>query len=185
MSTDTNAVHYVCTYEEARALLAAQREFNVRTCGCRTKHPGAHADNDCCLWFTDANPEVNGQGRPITAEAAATLLERARTTGLIIRPFRDFETQTETIGICSCCGCCCSYFHDTPREECDKGACIEQTAADACTLCGLCVSACLFQARAIIDGALQINGDNCFGCGICADTCPTNAVRMIRREMPG
>ncbi len=176
------AQHYVCTYEEARRLLAAQTAFYLRTCGCRERHPGNHADNNCCLWFTSAYPDIHGPSEEISPEAVRLLVERARETGWIVRPFRDFDTLTEVIGICFCCTCCCSYFNDIPREACDKGACIEQTELSKCTACGLCVAACHFAARAVPQGQLQLDRTRCFGCGLCVESCPTGAIGMVARE---
>lgn len=179
---DVAAVHYVCTYKDSLPILEAQSEFYLRTCGCRARHPENHADSNCCLWFNAGeSSDEFGPAKRITRDAAAAMVEHARETGLIIRPFRDFKNLTDAIGICFCCTCCCSYFNDVGQEACDKGACIEQTDAQLCNVCGLCVDACHFNARILEDDVLQISKGQCYGCGLCADACPTDAIRMVGR----
>jgi len=176
------AVHYVCTFDEGKSLLAGQTEFYLRPCGCRTSNSRQpHADNNYCLWFTAEYQEGWGEPKTITTADAEQHLERARREGLVIRPFRDFGNRSDVIGICFCCACCCNYFSKSPHEACDLGAYIEQTESDLCNDCGHCEPACLFHARTLPDGALQVDHDRCYGCGNCTDVCPTDAIRMVGR----
>jgi len=177
---DATAIHYVCTLAEGAALLAQQQEFYLRTCGCRARHAGNHEDNNRCLWFSTNYLEDYAFSERISADAATSLLQAASDEGLVIRPFRDFQQRTDVAGICLCCACCCSYFHDTPREACDKGALIESTREDLCTDCGLCVPTCRFGARTL-EETLTIDRDHCYGCGLCEGACPTGAIAMGNR----
>jgi heterodisulfide reductase subunit A-like polyferredoxin len=105
----------------------------------------------------------------------------AEEGGLVARPFRDEEERVRTEGICFCCDDCCAYFLD-PTEVCDRGDLIETTGRDECDDCGLCVEACRFGARSIVEGALALRRENCYGCGLCVGACPRGAVRMVRRQ---
>ena len=44
-----------------------------------------------------------------------------------------------------------------------------------CSGCGLCVAACPYEAREIVDGKARIIEVLCQGCGACATACPNGA----------
>ena len=48
---------------------------------------------------------------------------------------------------------------------------------DACTLCGLCVQGCPFDALAIADDVLRVS-EECVLCGACVKQCPENALSI-------
>ena len=128
--------------------------------------------------FADA--EASGSGkRRIDRGAAESILETARTSGLVARPFRD-EPRQAIEGICFCCDDCCWYFR-RPEERCDKGALIERTRMEGCTHCGLCVAPCHFHARSMGAGALVVERALCYGCGLCVVACPEGCVEMVQR----
>ena len=81
MSNDnTAAIHYVCTYDEGKSLLAAQQEFSLRTCGCRARNPLQHADNNCCLWFTTDYQEEQAYSEQITVRTRQSCWSRQKAT---------------------------------------------------------------------------------------------------------
>lgn len=55
---------------------------------------------------------------------------------------------------------------------------------DACTLCGMCVTAChdaAYDALSSIDKDIQVDIDKCRICGLCIAVCKPNALSIIRR----
>jgi electron transport complex protein RnfB len=176
--------HYVCSHEEARRLIEAQSGFRLTNCGCR-QETGAckRSRTDVCLMFPGAKV-TSDDGVPwaISREEALAVLREAGRKRLVARPWRE-ETPERTDGICFCCDCCCGYFREPGRWECDKGALVERTNRDACTNCGTCVEVCYFGARSLDEkgGSLVVDGEKCYGCGLCVAACPENNIELVPR----
>ncbi len=176
-------LHYVCTYNEAEHLIAANSAFWVCNCSCREGRGGCRRSRlDLCLMFR-GDIQTSGSGlKKITRQEAMALVEEAVRCRLVARPFRDEKGRSITEGICFCCDDCCGYFLN--REEiCDEGALIEKTDLEMCTLCGDCLDVCYFGARVMENGNLHIIRQNCFGCGLCAVACPEKCIEMTERSI--
>lgn len=182
MNENKRPQHFVCTWEEAGQLIDKHREFWVCNCGCREGKKGCQRSRmDVCMTFA-VEATVTGSGRrQISRAEAIAVLDEARDKYLVARPFRDEATRTVTEGICFCCSDCCGYFLN-PEEVCDKGAFIEKTDMDACTICGDCEAVCHFKARLVVGDEMLIESDNCHGCGLCAAACPTDCIELIMRS---
>ncbi len=183
------AMHYVCTHDEARALIDARQSFWVCNCGCREARGGcARSRIDVCLWFGGTGGSGGGSSgsdkRAITRGHVETILEEAKEKNLVSRPFREMEGKTvllgTTDGICFCCDDCCGYFLN-PAERCDRGAFVERTYMALCNDCLACVDVCRFGARRAAGRRLAIDHDSCYGCGLCVTTCPTDGIAMVPR----
>ncbi len=175
------ALHYVCTHDHALALINAHDTFYLSNCGCReSKGQCARSRMDVCLIFSASDPGSGSGLKKISRSEAEAVFHEAVTRRLVARPFRD-AAFTQTDGICFCCDDCCGYFLN--REEiCDKGDHIEKTDWEKCTHCGVCVPACYFHARQMIDTTLVVQHDDCYGCGLCIDACPIDCINMIIRK---
>jgi Pyruvate/2-oxoacid:ferredoxin oxidoreductase delta subunit len=174
-------MHYVCTWDEARALVDTHDQFWVSNCGCRERRGGcARSRMDVCLMF---NPEDQGSGsgkKEITRSQVDEILKEAEAKYLVTRPFRNDLNKAVTDGICFCCDDCCGYFLD-PTDRCDRGKLIEITDLNRCTHCGLCVDVCYFLTRTMVEGKINVDRDYCFGCGLCVAICPEKCIDMILR----
>jgi Pyruvate/2-oxoacid:ferredoxin oxidoreductase delta subunit len=182
MDSQDLTIHYVCTWDEAGALIDTHDKFWVSNCGCRERRGGcARSRMDVCLMF---NPEDQGSGsgkKEITRSQADEILKEAKAKYLVTRPFRNDLNKTVTDGICFCCDDCCGYFLD-PTDKCDRGNLIEITDLNQCTHCGLCVDVCYFLTRTMVEGKINVDRDYCFGCGLCVAICPEKCIDMILRR---
>jgi ferredoxin len=174
-------MHYVSDWAQAGQLIEAHQTFWVCNCGCRESHVHcSQSRKDVCLSFV--NEGVSGSGvHEISKIDAFAILEEARQTFLVARPFRNSTDRRITEGICFCCKDCCGYFTAPEQYSCDQGNLIESTRMESCTHCSLCVDKCYFKARAMQQGTLTINRLLCYGCGLCEIICPENCISMISR----
>lgn len=174
-------MHYVCTHDQAGALIQAHEQFWVCNCGCReARHSGCSRSRlEVCLMFNPDDPGSGSGKRPASAVEAQEILSEARSKALVARPYRS-EDRLRTDGICFCCDDCCDYFLD-PHEKCDPGERIAVTNADQCSLCGACLEVCYFDARKMENGDLQFKPDACYGCGLCVEVCPEECIEMSPR----
>jgi len=61
------------------------------------------------------------------------------------------------------------------KDEIQAGGNTVQVKERICSGCGLCVAACPYEAREIVDGKARIIEVLCQGCGACATACPNGA----------
>jgi len=66
-------------------------------------------------------------------------------------------------------------------EERFYGSSLPMFDARQCTLCGLCESACAWDALHIRNGQYEVDTAACEGCGVCAHVCPGGFITMTPR----
>lgn len=180
MDNNQIPVHYVCTLTEAEELISQRENFWVSDCGCREKQGECKRSRlDVCLIFNPDDQGSGGNNKQISKFAAFEILQVAKESALVPRPFRDNSRQL-TDGICFCCDDCCGYFLNQ-NEICDKGKYIAQTDLNGCTDCGVCEDVCYFKAREFVNGKLSFHEEDCYGCGLCPDTCPVACIELTER----
>lgn len=58
--------------------------------------------------------------------------------------------------------------------------------AEACSDCDACAPPrCPMDAITNGSGSYAVAADRCIGCGVCAPVCPTEAIRLVRRQENG
>ncbi|MCX6234117.1 MAG: ATP-binding protein [Bacteroidetes bacterium] len=53
---------------------------------------------------------------------------------------------------------------------------------DKCSMCGLCISYCRFEAITTVNNKITISETSCDGCFLCTRICPENAINMIQND---
>ncbi len=171
--------HFVCTPDEARAIVSRHKKFWIANCNCRERSGNCkRSGTEVCLQLA-SHTVVGSNFKAITKDDANALIEAAKEQHLVPRPFRNGKNKDKLDGICFCCDDCCSYFKGQD-DACDKGNFIERTDLDACIDCGVCTGVCYFGARSL-DDVLKIDSDKCYGCGLCVDACAMKAITMVAR----
>ncbi|MFB0510103.1 MAG: DUF362 domain-containing protein [bacterium] len=174
-------IHYVCTHQQAQALIDQHDQFWVSNCGCREEKGDCKRSRmDICLMWVEYDQGSGSGKKPVTRTDVDAIMKLAKEKNLVTRPFRN-EARNQTDGICFCCDCCCGYFQPGNDYTCDKGEFIEKTDMDDCTHCGECETVCYFKARKMKDDKLVIDRDNCYGCGLCIDSCLVGCIRTAAR----
>lgn len=51
-----------------------------------------------------------------------------------------------------------------------------------CTLCGLCIDHCRFDAISMVNNQINISETSCDGCFLCSRICPEKAIEMIQHD---
>jgi ferredoxin len=177
----------VLPYEQAQALVRAQKKFLVAPCICRREHKmvgkGCDKPIETCLVFGGGADyyERNGLGRIIDKEEALEILEKADEAGLVLQP----SNARRIVNICCCCGCCCQVLKNLKRYP--KPAALVSTPfvaavdTDTCEACGTCVERCQMEALRLEDDCVVLDSDRCIGCGLCVSTCPTDSLSLQRK----
>ena len=177
----------VLPYEQAEAIVRAQKRFAVAPCICRRERSlvgeGCDKPLESCLVFGSAANYYlqNGLARAIDLDETLAILKRASEAGLVLQP----ANSKKPSNICCCCGCCCGVLrslktHPRPAELVATPF-VAEVDVDACAGCGLCVDRCQMDALRLEEGAVALDGARCIGCGLCVPTCPTGALSLARK----
>jgi H+/Na+-translocating ferredoxin:NAD+ oxidoreductase subunit B len=177
----SGAFHFVCTLDEAGAIIGRHKKFWVSDCNCREhRGPCKRSRHDVCLQFA-AHTAADGKNKHAASrKEVEAILEEAKEKHLVPRPFLKEKNAKRLDGICFCCDDCCGYFLGL-HEPCDKGAMIESTDAATCIDCGICAGVCHFGARDASGEVLRVDREKCYGCGVCVDACAMKAISMVPR----
>jgi NAD-dependent dihydropyrimidine dehydrogenase PreA subunit len=177
----------VLPYEQAEAIVRAQKRIAVAPCICRRERSlvgdGCDKPLESCLVFGSAADYYlkNGLARAIDLEETLAILERATDAGLVLQP----ANSKRPSNICCCCGCCCGVLRSlkTHPRPADLVATpfVAEANVGACGGCGQCIDRCQMDALRLEDGVVVLDAERCIGCGLCVPTCPTGALSLARK----
>jgi MinD superfamily P-loop ATPase len=68
------------------------------------------------------------------------------------------------------------------EEEAFTGSYKAVVEQEKCTLCGLCIDHCRFDAISMVNGQISISETDCDGCFLCSRICPEKAIEMIQHD---
>jgi NAD-dependent dihydropyrimidine dehydrogenase PreA subunit len=180
---------------EVEAMLDAASEIVVQPCDCRRLAQRCDRPVEVCIWMDDGarGALARGHGRRVGGDEAKELVRWADKKGLMHTADPNWRTNG-LHAICNCCACDCYPFR-AAAELGSKGVWPESRyiavyRPEPCTLCGVCIGRCHFEAffhngtQIVVEGkskqGVAYDPEKCWGCGLCANTCPSGAIVMER-----
>lgn len=70
---------------------------------------------------------------------------------------------------------------ENDREQRFMAGAVPSFDSRGCSLCGICVSACVYHAITLRHGQYQVDMASCEGCGVCANICQDHLITMTPR----
>ncbi|MBW2207167.1 MAG: 4Fe-4S binding protein [Deltaproteobacteria bacterium] len=185
------AKHESLTYEKVSSIIETGQSFLLNQCICK-KEKGL-LDNPCekplevCLAIAPV-PGIfkdSKVGHTISKEEAYEVLQKSEEEGLV---HLTWNVESGHYFICNCCGCCCGVLEGInrlgiPASKVLNSYYYAEIDPDECTLCGVCADErCQVNAIEESDGVNQVIQERCIGCGLCISTCPSEAIRLVRKQ---
>lgn len=178
-------VSIILPYETAVNVLEKARSFSLRNCECRMTYKKCDKPLRTCLGLDEFSDELveRGVAESISLEEAKKVLHLANEYGLVHQVLYTDWLKGEVYDICSCCPCCCQYLRALmnygARHHIAKSGLVAKVDLDKCNGCGTCIERCIFHARKLENGKINVAKDNCYGCGLCTTTCPNGATKLV------
>jgi ferredoxin len=179
------------TYEKVSSIIENGQSFLLNECICKKEqglldHPCEKA-LEVCLAIAPV-PGVfkdSEVGHVISKEKAYEVLKKAEEEALV---HLTWNVESGHYFICNCCGCCCGVLRgindlNIPASRVVNSHYYAEIDADECVACGTCAEE-RCQVNAIEEGEefYQVIKEKCIGCGLCVSTCPSEAIRLVRKE---
>ena len=183
--------HEALTYERVSSIIENGKSFLLNECICKKEkgllgHP-CEKPLEVCLAIApipgifDKSPI----GRLISKSEAYEVLRKSEDAALV---HMTLNYQSGHFFICNCCGCCCGVLQGINKLGISPSIAVNsyyfaQIDPDKCAACGLCSQErCQVKAIREFDGAYQVVKERCIGCGLCVPTCPSEAIKLLRKQ---
>lgn len=176
-------------FAQVSAILEKSRSFAVNQCICKKQMrligKGCDRPQEVCMVLSETEGYFDHHpmgGRVISREEAYDIVRVAEENALV---HMTGNVRDGHVFLCNCCGCCClqliaARFGVKETVNSHYYAVIDQSL---CTGCGTCSDRrCQVAAIELLDGARKVVRDKCIGCGLCASTCPSEAIRIVRKD---
>ncbi|WP_027360463.1 4Fe-4S binding protein [Desulforegula conservatrix] len=178
----------IAIYDDAVAILNAQKKIAVAPCVCRTIMKKTERQNcgkpvETCIMFGAAADYYieNGLGREIKLDEALEIIKQSDEAGLILQP----ANAKQAGAICNCCGDCCGMIHSLKKQpspaKAVKSSYYAGIKTEECVGCGICLDRCQMEAIKIEEDKAEIDLNRCIGCGLCVTKCPTEAAFLVKK----
>jgi ferredoxin len=159
----------------------------VLDCPCRSARSNPCLPLDVCLvvgepfasLVIDHHPQ---RSRRITPQEAQEILRLEDERNHVHHAFFKDAMLGRFYAICNCCACCCGAIqaHKNGNPMLASSGYICRVDVDLCMACGECVTACQFEALALVDLATKVDEAKCMGCGVCISKCEQEALSLVR-----
>jgi len=178
-------------YEKVSAIIESGQSFLLNECICKKEKGlvGHTCDRpvEVCLGIAPLPGmfKKSPTGRAITKEEAYDMLKRADDAGLV---HMTYNIQAGQIYICNCCKCCCGVLIainklGIPASMVVNSHYYSAIDPDKCIGCGICADErCQVGAIEEKEATYRVVEEKCIGCGLCVRTCPTEAIRMQKKD---
>ena len=173
-------------------ILTAPPEIAVYECGCRASSPNPCEPTQVCIVigqpFVDFILRHHPQtSRRISQEEALEIIRSEHRRGHVQTAWFKDICFGRFYALCNCCKCCCIGIQALTKHNIPMAAPSGYAARvddGACSGCGECVDACVFEAIRL-DGHASVIWETCMGCGVCVEACPSRALSLKRDERKG
>jgi ferredoxin len=121
----------------------------------------------------------------MSKDEAYGVLNKAEEAGLV---HLTWNVERGHFFICNCCGCCCGVLRSINELGINASEVINsyyyaEIDTDACAACGTCKDErCQVNAIEEGDDAYRVIREKCIGCGLCVTTCPSEAMKLVRKQ---
>ncbi|HEY5493442.1 MAG TPA: 4Fe-4S dicluster domain-containing protein [Candidatus Anoxymicrobiaceae bacterium] len=176
----------VLTYDMLYDLIDKARAVGVAHCACRESEQHCDAPRDACMVFDDKCTFLveRGFARKITKDEMKAILRDMDEAGLV---HQVNNAQDKLTMICNCCPCCCHLLRGltefgNPSVLVNSGF-LPVVDVEVCAGCATCADErCPMGAIKVVDDIARVDEGRCIGCGLCVTGCPSEALKLVRRE---
>lgn len=179
----------VIPYKQARSIILENPETIVAVeCPCRKVRPNPCKPIDVCLIIGELFAQFilehhPGKSRKIRQDEAVDILVAEHKRGHVHHAFFKSDLFGRFYAICNCCSCCCgamqAWRNGTPMLA--SSGFVSRLKQEECTVCGVCIAFCQFDALREENRSIVIDEELCLGCGVCVAKCKQNA-RWLERD---
>lgn len=186
---EVDDLEQVIPYKLARSIILENpTHIAVMECPCRRVRPKPCKPLDVCLivgklftrFLLTHHPS---KCRKISQDEAVEILAAEHKRGHVHHAFFKADLFGRFYAICNCCSCCCgaiqAWRNGTPMLA--SSGFVSRCNAELCTLCGICVAFCQFEALQKQDETIILDESKCLGCGVCVSKCKEGA-RWLERD---
>lgn len=178
-------------YEKVSTLIESGQSFLVRECICKKERGLLEKPCDRPVHVCMAVAPVPGifdkspTGRVISKQEAYAILNQAERDGLV---HLTGNVQLGQFYICNCCKCCCGVLRSINEFGIPAAMVVNShhfavIDAENCIGCGVCASERCQVGAIVEDGdTYRVAPERCIGCGLCVSHCPTDAIRLMRKD---
>jgi len=181
----------ISNYEVLKEVInSSEGPFVLMDCVCRQGQDllgepcKATSRRAVCIGF---NPWVQvhidmGWGKEITREEALDNLQKNQEEGLILMS----NNAQKPDFVCSCCSCCCEGISTINKlhnpADLIPSNYYAVVDSDLCTGCETCNDRCQMGAITLDDDVSSVDRKRCIGCGNCVAVCPSEALKLHKKE---